>query len=86
MVAVEKMRPLEKTSLRATAHPVPVARPVPAVNSRRTPHQPIAGNTTTRKQRRQLARRKEKALQARKADAFRKGNVPYVVPLNPRNF
>ncbi|MBC7923088.1 MAG: hypothetical protein H7Z75_18570 [Ferruginibacter sp.] len=85
MFSVEKMRPVEKPRLRVTVYPVP-ARLIPAVKSRRPPNQPVAGKTATRKQRRQVARRKEKALQARKANEFLKGNVPYVVPLNPRSF
>jgi hypothetical protein len=41
---------------------------------------------SSRKQARQIARMKERALQQRKANEFLKGRVPYVVPLNTRNF
>jgi hypothetical protein len=46
---------------------------------------PVA-RTITRKQARQIARMKERALQRRMANEFEKGRVPYVVPLNTRNF
>jgi hypothetical protein len=45
-----------------------------------------AARTITRKQARQIARMKERALQRRMANEFQKGQVPYVVPLNTRNF
>jgi hypothetical protein len=38
------------------------------------------------KERRNIARMKEKALQRRMANEFLKGRVPYVVPLNTNNF
>lgn len=38
------------------------------------------------KERRKIARMKEKALQRRTANEFLKGRVPYVVPLNTTNF
>jgi hypothetical protein len=42
--------------------------------------------TLTRKQQRAIARMKRKAIQQRKANEFLKGNIPYVVPLNPNSF
>lgn len=45
-----------------------------------------AARFITRKQARQVARMKERALQRRMAHEFLKGHVPYVVPLNTRNF
>jgi hypothetical protein len=45
-----------------------------------------APRVSSRKQLRQIARMKERALQQRKANEFLKGRVPYVVPLNTRNF
>jgi hypothetical protein len=45
-----------------------------------------AARTISRKQARQIARMKERALQRRMANEFLKGRVPYVVPLNTRNF
>jgi hypothetical protein len=42
--------------------------------------------TLTRKQQRAIARMKRKAIEQRKASEFLKGNVPYVVPLNPNSF
>jgi hypothetical protein len=46
---------------------------------------PLA-RTISRRQARQIARMKEKALQRRMANEFLKGRIPYVVPLNTRNF
>ena len=43
-------------------------------------------NTVTRQQQRAIARMKRRAIQQRKANEFLKGNVPYVVPLNPNSF
>lgn len=40
----------------------------------------------SRKQQRQIRRMKARALQQRKANEFMKGNRPYVVPLNTKNF
>lgn len=40
----------------------------------------------SRKERRQIARMKERALQRRIQNEFLKGRVPYVVPLNTNNF
>jgi hypothetical protein len=40
----------------------------------------------SRKQRRTIEKHKENARNQRKADEFMKGNVPYVVPLNPKYF
>jgi hypothetical protein len=40
----------------------------------------------SRKERRQIARMKERALQRRIQNEFLKGRVPYVVPLNTSNF
>ncbi|QHT67951.1 hypothetical protein GXP67_15540 [Rhodocytophaga rosea] len=45
-----------------------------------------AARTLSGKERRQIARMKERALQQRKASEFSKGQVPYVVPLNTNNF
>lgn len=45
-----------------------------------------APRTISRKQARHIARMKERALQRRKANEFLKGRIPYVVPLNTRNF
>jgi hypothetical protein len=42
--------------------------------------------TFSRKQQRAVARMKRRAIQQRKANEFLKGNVPYVVPLNPNSF
>jgi hypothetical protein len=42
--------------------------------------------TISRKEQRQIERMKEKARQQRMADQFRKGRVPYVVPLNTKSF
>lgn len=42
--------------------------------------------TFTRQQRRAVARMKRRAIQQRKANEFLKGNIPYVVPLNPNSF
>jgi|GEM_PF-2607007 len=42
--------------------------------------------TVTRRQQRGIARMKRRAIQQRKANEFLKGNVPYVVPLNPNSF
>jgi hypothetical protein len=42
--------------------------------------------TLTRQQRRAIARMKRRALEQRKANEFLKGNIPYVVPLNPNSF
>ena len=42
--------------------------------------------TVTRQQQRAFARMKRRAIQQRKANEFLKGNVPYVVPLNPNSF
>lgn len=40
----------------------------------------------SRRQQRKIQRKKNKALQKRRARGFMKGNVPYVVPLNTQNF
>jgi hypothetical protein len=40
----------------------------------------------SRRQQRMIKKRKEKAMQERRAREFRKGNVPYVVPLNSQDF
>jgi hypothetical protein len=45
-----------------------------------------AVRTLSGKERRQIARMKERALQRRRANEFLKGRVPYVVPLNTNNF
>jgi anti-sigma factor RsiW len=42
--------------------------------------------TLTRGQRRAIARMRRRAIGQRKANEFLKGNVPYVVPLNPNSF
>jgi hypothetical protein len=42
--------------------------------------------TLTRQQQRAVSRLKRRAIQQRKANEFLKGNVPYVVPLNPNSF
>ncbi|MBD0256375.1 MAG: hypothetical protein ICV83_11710, partial [Cytophagales bacterium] len=46
----------------------------------------LAPRTLTRQQQRAIARMKRRAIQRRKANEFLKGNVPYVVPLNPNSF
>lgn len=45
-----------------------------------------ASHAISRKDQRSIRRKKEKALQERKAREFIKGNRPYVVPLNTQNF
>ncbi len=45
-----------------------------------------APRTLTRQQRRAIARMKRRAIQQRKANEFLKGNIPYVVPLDPNSF
>jgi anti-sigma factor RsiW len=45
-----------------------------------------APRTLTRQQQRAIARMKRRAIQQRKANEFLKGNIPYVVPLDPNSF
>lgn len=60
---------------------MPVANPKKIVVKK-----PVVVPELTRKQRRAISKMKEKARQRRLANEFLKGNVPYVVPLNSRNF
>lgn len=55
---------------------------IPRITVKKMP----AIHTITRKQQRQIAKMKERALQRRRANEFLKGNIPYVVPLDNRNF
>ncbi len=56
------------------------------------PEQPVkkvkvpVTKTLTRQQQRAVARMKRRAIEQRKANEFLKGNIPYVVPLNPNSF
>jgi hypothetical protein len=83
MAAVDPLAPV------ATLQAVPVPEGTELVT---VPEQPVKKvkvpvvKTFTRQQRGAIARMKRRAIQQRKANEFLKGNVPYVVPLNPNNF
>lgn len=61
---------------------VPKLQPLPAMEQPRQ----IAPKQISRQQARQIRKMKEKALQQRQANEFIKGNRPYVVPLEQKNF
>jgi anti-sigma factor RsiW len=83
MWAVDPLEPV--TTLQAVPAPdgtglgFVVGRPVKKVKV-------SAPRTLTRRQQRALARMKRRAIQQRKDNEFLKGNIPYVVPLDPNSF
>jgi hypothetical protein len=83
MAAVDPLAPV------ATLQAVPVPEGTELVT---VPEQPVKKvkvavvKTFTRQQRGAIARMKRRAIQQRKANEFLKGNIPYVVPLNPNSF
>jgi anti-sigma-K factor RskA len=83
----ELLLPLQPAALHVSAgNEIPqVILPETAKKKLSVKNLPVA-RTITRKQARQIARMKERALQRRMANEFEKGRVPYVVPLNTRNF
>ncbi|MDO1449141.1 hypothetical protein Q0590_22885 [Rhodocytophaga aerolata] len=79
------LRKVESNQLPVSRQIQEIRIPASASKKLRVPAIP-ATRTITRKQARQIARMKEKALQRRMANEFLKGRVPYVVPLNTQNF
>jgi hypothetical protein len=81
------LKPLLPTTLHVSAgNEIPQVILPETANKKLSVKNLPAARTVTRKQARQIARMKERALQRRMANEFEKGRVPYVVPLNTRNF
>jgi hypothetical protein len=83
MAAVDRLEPL--VTLRA--EPVPAGTGLGSATGQTVRKVKVrVVKTFTRKQQRAVARMRRRAVQQRKANEFLKGNVPYVVPLNPNSF